>query len=68
MWEKTCIDVTIAFPVNTMQFGIVEFLFDLSPSVVEQILAFLIATLVGWCIKLDSLFLVFRKVEFLDAS
>ena len=65
--QETLVDLTITFPVDTVNLWVVELVGHLTPYVVEQILAFLVGLPCEGCLEADSLGLVLGEVEFLDA-
>ena len=67
-WEKTAICVTIAFPVDSMNIFHIEFVFDLLPSMVEDVLAFLCRLVIEDCFKIYIFGFAILYGYFLNAS
>ena len=66
--QEALVGLTIACPVDTMQLGIIELFLDLTPDVVEQILALLVGLIVEGSLETDGLHLVLGKVYLLDGA
>ena len=65
--QEALVILAVAFPVHAMDVLDVEFVLDLLPDVVEDVLAFLIGTVVEVGLKADGLGLAFAQVNLLDA-
>ena len=53
IWQELLVCLLVCGPVNTMQVFAVELVVDLTPDVLEQVLAFLIRTIVEWSLEVD---------------
>ena len=66
IWQESLVCLALCLPIHSMQIDIIELVLNLSPDVVEEILALLVRLHIKPCLKVDILGRTIAKVDLLD--